>query len=132
MMNGSTSYQKQLNVPCQPKPLLLLITPELMMRNRLSALRQQGKSATAKLVMLRKFEYAQELKLEKIKLEFKRIDRKLAMLDGRFSLIQRAVRKTSGKIGPIKTTTSIAKLSGAIKKMSAQDREELLAEIKGA
>ncbi len=110
----------------------LLVSPEIYMRTKLKQLQAQGIKENRKLKLIRKIEYVQAVKLTELREEFKELDRKLAMRDGRFKVVKPAVLRKSGKIGPIKTNTNryVQAFRKSLKTMSIEEKKDIIAQLK--
>ena len=109
------------------KPLMALPSPVTFLRTRVFQLRKEAEIAFKKLTLMEKFVKAQEEKLYQIKLNYHRLDRKLAQIDGRLKVCKpRHGKVVRVKIGPVKTDTNVKVLNEALSKMSAADKEELI------
>ena len=121
-LNHYSDQQATLPIPKRP---LLLNTPEHFMRSQLLLLKQQCKKHAKKLKLIRKLEWAQTQKLDRLKYRYKVLDRKLAFRDERLKICKARLNSSKPKTKRKKLTYA-RKL---INKLSAFDKQALLNEL---
>ena len=106
-----------------------LETPEVYFKTQCERLKQIMTVKVAKLNLLEKLLLVEENELEKLKLQFKTLDRRLAFRDGRLKVCRYAGERKHKMPPIVKDRVTFKGIRSALTKMSIADKEELLKDL---